>query len=72
MMIGRHSRGATDGRSIALVHYLHARELILGYVHRRRADYANSYKAVANAVRRAFPFVVVRGNALPAGQLPRV
>ena len=47
-------------------------EAILIDVHCRHADYANSFKAVSTAVRRAFPFVIVRGNALPPGEQPRL
>jgi len=38
----------------------------------KRADYTNSFKAVALAVRRAFPFVIVQGNPMSPAQKPRV
>ena len=38
----------------------------------RRTDYTNSFKVVALAVRRAFPFVIVQGNAMSPEDLPRI
>jgi selT/selW/selH-like putative selenoprotein len=38
----------------------------------RRSDFAEAFRALAAAVRRSFPHVVVRGNELPPGETPRV
>ena len=38
----------------------------------KRSDYTNSFKAVAVAVRRAFPFVIVQGNRTLRSEEPRV
>jgi len=38
----------------------------------KRSDYTNSFKAVALAVRRAFPFVIVRGNPMAPAEKPRI
>ena len=38
----------------------------------KRSDYTNSFKAVAVAVRRAFPFVIVQGNPMSPSEKPRV
>ena len=38
----------------------------------KRSDYTNSFKAVALAVRRSFPFVIVRGNTMEPTERPRV
>jgi stress response protein SCP2 len=38
----------------------------------KRSDYTNSFKAVAVAVRRAFPFVIVKGNPMSPAEKPRI
>ena len=38
----------------------------------KRSDYTNSFKAVALAVRRAFPFIIIQGNPMAPAEKPRV